>query len=195
MTWLPIGSPILAATCLVLSQGRYSLVGRRICRALLVSFGIGAAAFGGMFRVRAPWVNIGCLILAILFARCASVMIWTRYWLGLPHTGTVSTATCCLDFLSYLAAVSTAVVANAAEAVGWGNFDLDLGETDAPGRGGERPDSKIGIRNVLKAKAFDTFFVGWGFDSRYRAEREKLSCAPKRSNYTPTPCQTPPPTS
>ncbi|MBQ5607675.1 MAG: hypothetical protein IIU86_01460, partial [Oscillospiraceae bacterium] len=62
---------------------------------------------------------------AILFAQCASAMIWTRYCPGLSHTGMVSTATGYLDFLSYLAAaVSTVVFANAAEAIGWGNLIL-----------------------------------------------------------------------
>ena len=116
---------LLASFSSVLSQGIYGLVGRRIHGALLVSFGISAVAFGGMFLIQAPWVNIVCLAVAILFAQCASAMIWTRYCPGLSHTGMVSTATGYLDFLSYLAAaVSTVVFANAAEAIGWGNLIL-----------------------------------------------------------------------
>ena len=127
---------------------------------------------------------------AFVFAQCVSAVIWTRYCPGLSHTGMVSTAAGYLDFVSCLTAVSTVVFANGAEAVDWGNPFL-IWTSDAPGRGSERPDSKIGVKNVLKAETFDAFFCGLGVGQPVLSGKTEITLRAKTIKLRPNPAQNP----
>lgn len=94
---------------------------------ILLSFALAAVSFAGAYLVPVsmPYVNIVCMVLAILSANCASNMIWSRYCPSLFDTGMVSGATGFLDCCSYLAAsAATALFANAVADIGWGNLIL-----------------------------------------------------------------------
>ena len=94
---------------------------------ILVSFASAALCFAGAYLVPValPYVNIICMVLAILSANCASNMIWSRYCPSLFDTGMVSGATGFLDCCSYLAAsAATTLFANAVADIGWGNLIL-----------------------------------------------------------------------
>lgn len=89
----------------------------------MVYFVVAAVAFAAMVAVRQPIWNIVLMILAILFANCASTILWSCYCLSLRDTGLVSGATGFLDFASYMAAsVASTAFARALPTIGWGGL-------------------------------------------------------------------------
>ena len=103
------------------------LLRRNMELTILLSFLASALCFAGAYLVpvELPYVNIVCMVLAILSANCASNMIWSRYCPSLFDTGMVSGATGFLDCCSYLAAsAATTLFANAVTDIGWGNLIL-----------------------------------------------------------------------
>ena len=94
---------------------------------IVLSFVCSAAFFAGAYLVpvRLPYINIVCMVMAILSANCASNMIWSRYCPSLFDTGMVSGATGFLDCCSYLASsAATILFATAVTNIGWGNLIL-----------------------------------------------------------------------
>ena len=94
---------------------------------ILLSFACSLAFFAGAYFVPVQWaaVNIGCMVLAILSANCASNMIWSRYCPSLFDTGMVSGATGFLDCCSYLASsAATSIFATSVADIGWGGLIL-----------------------------------------------------------------------
>ena len=91
---------------------------------------------GGMFTLSAffffltflfptPTLNILFLILARLFAACASSIVWTVYIPGLAGSGNVSGANGVIDAAGYLfASVFNAIFAGAVGIVGWNGLIL-----------------------------------------------------------------------
>lgn len=92
---------------------------------ILLSFSFSTVLFVAVFFVKSPYLNLVCLLLAVMGSNGASSMLWSKYCPSLRDTGMVSSATGFLDFLSYMAAAfSSSVFANAVEAIGWGNLIL-----------------------------------------------------------------------
>ena len=103
----------------------YEKLGRNMELTMRLSFISAVIFFLLTYFVKAPVLNIACLVLAIMSSNCAAAMLWSRYCPSLRDTGRVSTATGFLDFLSYMAAAaSTSIFANAAVSIGWGNLIL-----------------------------------------------------------------------
>ena len=72
-----------------------------------------------------PTLNILFLILARLFAACASSIVWTVYIPGLAGSGNVSGANGVIDAAGYLfASVFNAIFAGAVGIVGWNGLIL-----------------------------------------------------------------------
>ena len=100
---------------------------RNMYATILLAFAASAVFFTGAYLVpvQLPYLNIICMVLAILTANCASNIIWSCYCPSLFNTGMVSGATGFLDCCSYLAAsVATTLFANAVSDIGWGNLIL-----------------------------------------------------------------------
>ena len=103
----------------------YERMGRNMNKNLVVMFTSSAIFFTLTFFVKIPYVNIVCLVLAIMSSNGAASTLWSIYCPSLKDTGMVSSATGYLDFLSYTAAaVANIVFANAATSIGWGNLIL-----------------------------------------------------------------------
>lgn len=119
-------SLIFTVTTLVISLSAflavaiYELLRRRINLTMLLMFGVSALTFLLSFFISLPLVNIVCITLAVLFANCASNILWSVYCPSLRDTGRVSGATGFLDFISYMAAsISSSLFASAAVTLGW----------------------------------------------------------------------------
>lgn len=98
---------------------------RNLERTMLIVFVISAVSFLGAYLVKMPVMNITMMILAILFANCASNMLWSIYCPSLRDTGMVSATTGFLNFMSYMSAsISNTIFGNAVSIVGWGNLIL-----------------------------------------------------------------------
>lgn len=103
----------------------YEGLKRKIKLTLLLSFAISAIGFLGAYLINQPFVNIVMMILAILFANCASNLLWSVYCPSLRDTGMVSATTGFLNFISYMSAsVSNTIFGNAVSTIGWGNLIL-----------------------------------------------------------------------
>ena len=120
-------SLIFTVTTLVISLSAflavaiYEVLRRKINLTMLSMFGVSAISFLLSFLIPTPLVNIIFITLAVLFANCASNILWSVYCPSLRDTGRVSAATGFLDFVSYMAAaVSSSIFANAAVSLGWG---------------------------------------------------------------------------
>lgn len=93
---------------------------RSMNKTILLMFSVAAVAFGVVWLIGHPIVNIVCLVIAIMGSGCVASIMWCRYCPGLRDTGMVSSVTGFLDFLSYMAAaVANIVFANAVSAIGW----------------------------------------------------------------------------
>ena len=103
----------------------YEAFGRRRDFTIIVMFSVSVVAFLLTYFVHAPFLNIICIVLAIMASNGAAAILWSVYCPSLRDTGMVSTATGFLDFVSYMAAaVANVVFANAATTIGWGNLIL-----------------------------------------------------------------------
>ena len=102
-----------------------SFLKRNMSLTILLSFTFSTIAFVAVFFVKTPYLNLVCLVLAVMGSNGASSMLWSKYCPSLRDTGMVSSATGFLDFLSYMAAAfSSSVFANAVATIGWGNLIL-----------------------------------------------------------------------
>lgn len=103
----------------------YERLGRNMNATILLMFSLASVFFVLAYFVSHPFLNIACLVLAIMSSGGAATMLWSRYCPSLRDTGMVSTATGFLDFLSYMAAAAANLLfANAALTIGWGNLIL-----------------------------------------------------------------------
>ena len=103
----------------------YEGLKRRLNLTVLASFIISAVGFLGAYLIDQPFVNIVLMIVAILFANCASNLLWSVYCPSLRDTGMVSATTGFLNFVSYMSAsISNTIFGNAVSVVGWGNLIL-----------------------------------------------------------------------
>ena len=102
----------------------YDIILRRNMYLMLkLCFGASTVAFLLMLAAGAPWLNIVALTLALITCGGASSMLYSVYCPSLKDTGSVSTATGFIDFLSYgSAAFANLVFANAIEGIGWNNL-------------------------------------------------------------------------
>ncbi len=103
----------------------YEGLNRRLNLALWLMFFISAGTFLGAYLIKQPFMNIVMMIMAILFANCASNLLWSIYCPSLRDTGMVSAATGFLNFISYMSAsISNTIFGNAVAVVGWGKLIL-----------------------------------------------------------------------
>ena len=104
----------------------YDIVLRRNMYLMLkLSFGGSAVFFILMLVTGAgmPVVNMVVLVLALIACGGASNMLYSVYCPSLKATGSVSSATGFIDFLSYAAAaLANLLFANAIETIGWSNL-------------------------------------------------------------------------
>ena len=99
------------------------LLRRNMYLMLKLSFGASTLAFLLMLLAGMPWLNVILLTLALVTCGGASSMLYSVYCPSLKATGSVSSATGFIDFLSYAAAAfANLVFANAIEAIGWSNL-------------------------------------------------------------------------
>ena len=98
---------------------------RRMTPTLIFMFGASTLCFVLMYAVSQPWVNIVLLTLALFTSAGAATMLFSIYCPSLRETGTVSSATGFLDFMSYTAAgIANLLFTDAISAIGWGNLIL-----------------------------------------------------------------------
>ena len=103
----------------------YERLRRNMDLTWFIVFTLSAVSFLGAYLIKQPVLNIIFMISAILFANCASNLLWSVYCPGLRDTGMVSAATGFLNFTSYMAAsISNIIFGNAVSVVGWGNLIL-----------------------------------------------------------------------
>lgn len=102
----------------------YDIILRRNMYLMLkLCFGASAVTFLMMMIAGAPWLNIIALTLALITCGGASSMLYSVYCPSLKDTGSVSSATGFIDFLSYgAAALANLMFANAIEDIGWNNL-------------------------------------------------------------------------
>lgn len=118
-------SSFAICTAAFISIFLYERLNRNIDRSLLLFFSTSALSFLLVYLVRAPYLCIALLVLAIIASNCASTMLWSIYCPSLRDTGMVSGATGFLDFSSYIAAaVSSSLFSNAVTDIGWGPLIL-----------------------------------------------------------------------
>ena len=103
----------------------YERLKRNMDLTILLMFGVSSLAFLLVYLLKAPMLNMICIVLAIMASNGAATMLWSRYCPSLRDTGMVSGATGFLDFVSYMAAsASSTIFANAVADIGWGNLIL-----------------------------------------------------------------------
>ncbi len=103
----------------------YERLKRNMDLTILLMFTLSTVFFLGVYFVRAPYVNLVLIVLAIMASNASATMLWSRYCPSLRDTGMVSGATGFLDFLSYMAAaVSSTLFSNAVGSIGWKNLIL-----------------------------------------------------------------------
>ncbi len=103
----------------------YERLGHNIDKTLIISFAASAFFFLLVFLIDIPVANIVFIILAVLSAKSAASMLWSRYCPSLYDTGMVSSATGFLDFVSYISAsVSSVIFANSVSTIGWSGLIL-----------------------------------------------------------------------
>ena len=101
----------------------YERLRRNMTIAMIIFFGISTLSFAGAFLIKQSAVNIILMISAIIFANCASNMLWSVYCPSLRDTGMVSAATGFLNFVSYMSAsISNTIFGNAVSVIGWGKL-------------------------------------------------------------------------
>lgn len=101
----------------------YERLRRNMTVSMIIFFAISTLSFAGAFFIDQPVVNIIMMISAILFANCASNILWSVYCPGLRDTGMVSAATGFLNFMSYMSAsISNTIFGNAVAVIGWGKL-------------------------------------------------------------------------
>lgn len=102
----------------------YDIILRRSMYGMLrLSFAASTVFFLLMLLAGAPWLNAVVLTLALITCGGASSMLYSVYCPSLRATGSVSSATGFIDFLSYAAAAfANLVFANAIDAIGWSNL-------------------------------------------------------------------------
>lgn len=119
------GATFAFGFCTFIAIFVYERLGRDMDKTILLAFLSAALCFFGVYAVKAAWVNIALLILAIISSNCASSMMWCRYCPGLRDTGMVSGVTGFLDFISYMSAsASNKIFDNAVDGIGWENLIL-----------------------------------------------------------------------
>ncbi len=92
---------------------------------VLLMFSLSTVFFTALYFVKIPVLNIGLIVLAIMSSNGAATILWSVYCPSLRDTGTVSSATGFLDFLSYMAAaLSNVLFADAVTGIGWKNLIL-----------------------------------------------------------------------
>ena len=103
----------------------YERLKRNMDLTILLMFSVSTVAFLLVYFLKAPMLNMICIVLAIMSSNGAATMLWSRYCPSLRDTGMVSGATGFLDFVSYMAAsASSTIFANAVGTIGWGNLIL-----------------------------------------------------------------------
>ena len=103
----------------------YERLKRNMDLTILLMFSVSSLAFLLVYLLKAPMLNMICIVLAIMASNGAATMLWSRYCPSLRDTGMVSGATGFLDFVSYMAAsASSTIFANAVADIGWGNLIL-----------------------------------------------------------------------
>lgn len=106
----------------------YECLGRNMDLTILIAFVSAAVWFFAVFMCKQSTFNIVFLVLAIMSSNCAATMMYSRYCPSLRDTGMVSSATGYLDFISYMSAsMSSKLIANAVEVMGWGKMILMWG--------------------------------------------------------------------
>ena len=111
----------MISTSAFLAVFLYGRLKQNIDVTVLVSFLAAALSFLLVYLCKQPALNISFMVLAILFANCASTMLWSIYCPSLRDTGMVSGATGVLDFMSYMgAAAANLIFSNAVATIGWG---------------------------------------------------------------------------
>ena len=119
-----VATLVISFTAFV-TQFVYELMGRRRNPTVLLMFSVSAVFFLLTYLVKAPALNIVCIVLAIMAANGAASMLWSVYCPSLRDTGMVSSATGFLDFLSYMAAAAANIIfPNAVASIGWGKLIL-----------------------------------------------------------------------
>lgn len=103
----------------------YERLNRNMDHALRLFFSISALCFLLVSLIQIRYLCILLMVLAIIFANCASTILWSIYCPSLRETGVVSSATGFLDFSSYMAAaVSSSLFSNVVTVIGWGPLIL-----------------------------------------------------------------------
>lgn len=107
---------IFTVTSLIISCGAfivifiYEKMGHSLDKTLILMFSVSVIAFVATYFVKSSYVNIVCIVLAIMASNGAATMLWSRYCPSLRDTGIVSGVTGFLDFLSYAAAATANIV-------------------------------------------------------------------------------------
>ena len=119
-----VATLVISLTAFI-SQFIYECLGRQRNKTVLLMFITSSVFFLLTYLVHIPFLNIVCIVIAIMASNGAANMLWSVYCPSLRDTGMVSSATGFLDFLSYMAAATANLVfANAVSAIGWGNLIL-----------------------------------------------------------------------
>jgi len=96
------------------------LLKRNMHLMLRLSFGLSTVLFALMLVLGQGLTNVICLTLAMLTCGASATMLYSVYCPSLKDTGSVSTATGFIDFISYgSAALANLLFANAIETIGW----------------------------------------------------------------------------
>ena len=103
----------------------YERLGYNMYKTMILMFGLSAVFFVLTFLIKNPVVGIVCIVLAIMSSNASATMLFSKYCPSLKDTGMVSTATGCIDFISYMgAAIANVVFPQAVGSIGWGNLIL-----------------------------------------------------------------------
>lgn len=116
-------STLVISCAAFISAFIYACMNRNMHHAVLLDFSVSAIAFLGAYVISNNIGNVISLIVGIMFANCASNILWSMYCPSLADTGLVSSATGFLDFVSYMAAaISTILFGNSVVMIGWGKM-------------------------------------------------------------------------
>ncbi|MBE6535569.1 MAG: MFS transporter [Ruminococcaceae bacterium] len=89
-------------------------------KTILLMFSIATVAFFAVWLVKNPYVNIVCLVIAIMGSGSVASMLWCKYCPSLRDTGMVSAVTGFLDFLSYMGAGTANLISGkVVNMIGW----------------------------------------------------------------------------
>lgn len=88
-------------------------------------FVIATGGFAALIFIQNPWINVACLLLALMSMGCASSLLWSIYIPGLGKTGRVSSINGILDCFGYCAtAITNIVFANTIDRLSWNGVIL-----------------------------------------------------------------------